>query len=227
MNTNYELFLCTTLLVLVFLPCYRADPDPLQDFCIADPKSGITVNGFACKAARAAQSSDFFSSALRKGGSTDNPNGSNATRMDVTVFPGLNTLGVSMNRVDFEEGGINPPHVHPRASEVGYVAEGILYVGILSTENKLYSKILKAGESFVMPRGLLHFQYNMGPGKATQFVSFDSQKPGIAFAPQTLFGSKPEIPTEILAKAFRVDADIIEYIKSKFQDDCSSGVEAA
>jgi hypothetical protein len=34
-------------------------------------------------------------------------------RRDVEAFPGLNTLGVSSNRVDLAPGGVNPLHSHP------------------------------------------------------------------------------------------------------------------
>ncbi|KAJ3674587.1 hypothetical protein LUZ60_005203 [Juncus effusus] len=124
-----------------------------------------------------------------------------------------------MNRVEFAQGGINPPHVHPRATELGRVARGQIYVDIIDTNNTFFSKVLQVGDSFVIPRGLLHFQYNVGEGEATQFVSFNSQEPGAQFVIQALFGSKPEILTEILARSFRVDAGIVEYIRSRIRDD--------
>ncbi|XP_072986503.1 germin-like protein 3-5 [Typha latifolia] len=124
--------------------------------------------------------------------------------------------------------GVNPPHVHPRASEIGLVVRGKLLVGIISTENLLYSKVLKAGQSFVIPRGLMHFQYNIGEGKVLQVVAFNRQSPGIVFAPETLFGSMPDIPTEVLTKAFRVNEEIIDLIKSKFGNiDASCNLHAA
>ncbi|KAF8733836.1 hypothetical protein HU200_014686 [Digitaria exilis] len=47
-------------------------------------------------------------------------------------------------------------------------------------------------------------------------VSFNSQNPGIIFVPQTLFGSSPPIATPVLVKALRVDAEVVELLKSKF-----------
>ncbi|CAB4269043.1 unnamed protein product [Prunus armeniaca] len=32
-------------------------------------------------------------------------------------YAGLNTLGISLTRIDFAPNGLNPPHTHPRASE--------------------------------------------------------------------------------------------------------------
>ncbi|KAI4965736.1 hypothetical protein ZWY2020_051001 [Hordeum vulgare] len=111
------------------------DPDPLQDFCVADLDDD------------------------------DNK-------------------GVSMNRVDFAPGGTNPPHVHPRATEIGLVMKGELLVGIIGSNesgNKLYSRVVRAGENFLIPRGLMHFQFNVGKTEAYMVVAFNSQNPGIVF----------------------------------------------
>uniref|UniRef100_A0ACD6ACV5 Uncharacterized protein n=1 Tax=Avena sativa TaxID=4498 RepID=A0ACD6ACV5_AVESA len=197
-----------------------ADPDPLQDFCVADLDSKISVNGYPCKPTSEAGDGFLFSSRLaRAGNTTDTPNGSAVTRLDVAQFPGANTQGVSMNRVDFAPGGTNPPHVHPRATEIGMVLKGELLVGIVGSVDsgtKLYSKVLGPGETFLIPRGLMHFQYNVGKVQASMVVSFNSQNPGIVFVPLSLFGSDPPIPTPVLTRALRVDASVVELLKSKF-----------
>ncbi|XWS51051.1 hypothetical protein CRYUN_Cryun12cG0143000 [Craigia yunnanensis] len=64
---------------------------------------------------------------------------SSLTPGNVLTFPGLNTLGIAMNRVDFGPGGLNPPHLHPRASEIGVVIEGKLLVGFVTSNNVFYS----------------------------------------------------------------------------------------
>jgi quercetin dioxygenase-like cupin family protein len=211
----------TTLLLLLLAPLLTAtDPDPLQDFCVADLNGKPSVNGYPCQPSSSAGDQFLFSSRIASGGDTRaNPNGSNVTELDVNEWPGLNTLGVSMNRVDFAPGGTNPPHVHPRATEVGIVTRGELLVGIVGTldsGNRYYSKVVRAGETFVIPRGLVHFQFNVGKEQATMVVSFNSQNPGIVFIPLTLFGSSPPIPTPVLVKALRVDAEVVELLKSKF-----------
>ncbi|TKV91928.1 hypothetical protein SEVIR_9G129900v4 [Setaria viridis] len=219
---NYKALaaLSATLLLLLAPHLMAADPDPLQDFCVADLNGKPTVNGYPCQPSSSAGDEFLFSTRIASGGDTlANPNGSNVTELDVNEWPGLNTLGVSMNRVDFAPGGTNPPHVHPRATEVGIVTRGELLVGIvgsLDSGNRYYSKVVRAGETFVIPRGLVHFQFNVGKEEATMVVSFNSQNPGIIFVPLTLFGSSPPIPTPVLVKALRVDAEVVELLKSKF-----------
>ncbi|KAF8395785.1 hypothetical protein HHK36_019736 [Tetracentron sinense] len=209
-------FMILFLIVLLPSPCRSADPDPLQDFCVANLNASISVNGFPCKPVSEVKSDDFFFDGLSKEGNTTNIFGSKATGANVLAFPGLNTLGLSMNRVDFAPGGVNPPHTHPRATEAGVIIEGKLLVGFVTTANVLHSKVLEAGEMFVIPRGLVHFQLNVGEGKAVSLTAFNSQLPGAVILPFTLFDSTPPIPNDVLTKAFQVDENVINDIKSKF-----------
>ncbi|KAL3528283.1 hypothetical protein ACH5RR_007605 [Cinchona calisaya] len=204
---SLSIFLC---------PSHSADPDPLQDFCIADLKDSPSVNGFPCKPASTVTSEDFFFDGLSREGNTTNAFGTSIKQGNVLAFPGLNTLGISMNRVDFAPGGINPPHSHPRATESGVVIKGKVLVGLVTTGNVFYSKVLTRGQMFVVPRGLVHFQQNVGEGKALIFTAFNSHFPGSVLLATNLFGSKPSIPDDVLAKAFQVENSIIDGIKSKF-----------
>lgn len=208
--------LCVLTLFLLPFHAKSADPDPLQDFCVADLKGSPSLNGFPCKPTKEVTSDDFFFDGFTKEGNTTNLFGWSLAAGNVLSFPALNTLGIAMNRVDFAPGGLNPPHSHPRASETGVVIKGKLLVGFVSTSNVYYSKVINAGEMFVVPRGLVHFQKNVGKGKALLFTAFNSQLPGSAVAPTTLFASKPSIPNHVLTKAFQVEDTIIDTIKSKF-----------
>ncbi|KAG2675740.1 hypothetical protein I3760_12G020100 [Carya illinoinensis] len=206
------------LVVLLFLPLlsFSADPDSLQDFCVADQSaSSISVDGFPCKPASKVTSDDFFFDGLSKVGDTSNIFGSNVTGGNVLTFPALNTLGISMNRVDLAPGGLNPPHTHPRATESGVVIEGQVLVGFVTTGNVYHSKVLTTGQMFVVPKGLVHFQKNVGVGKALIITAFNSQLPGTVVLPSTLFASKPAIPDDVLTRAFQVEEKVVESIKSK------------
>jgi len=159
---------------------------------------------------------DFFSNAVAIAGNTSNALGSAVTSANVQTLPGLNTLGVSVSRIDFAAWGVNPPHVHPRATEVIFVLEGFLDVGFVTTGNRLYARTVSAGEVFVFPRGLVHYQRNNGRGAAAVLSAFDSQLPGTQSVAEALFGASPPVPTDVLARSFQVDAGLVEDIKSKF-----------
>ncbi|PKA61819.1 Germin-like protein 3-7 [Apostasia shenzhenica] len=205
------LFLLLLSSSLLFPSTSAADPDPVQDFCVA------VNSGSGCKPAASTTSDDFFSAVLSGEHAMQNPKlGFNVSTGDVLSFPGLNTLGVSMNRADLAAGGTIPPHTHPRATELVLITKGEVLVGFVSTDGRLFSKVVRSGELFVLPRGLMHFLHNVGKGEATAFVAFNSQLPGTVLAPQTLFGARPAIPDQVLAMSFQVEEKVVKEIKSNF-----------
>ncbi|KAH9319444.1 hypothetical protein KI387_021213 [Taxus chinensis] len=218
MNTASEKTVINCLLWLSIMAAMASasDPDPLQDFCVADLSSGVVkVNGFACKDSNTVKASDFLFRGLNKSGSTNSTFSSKVTSGSVQNFPGLNTLGISMNRVDFAPGGINPPHTHPHATEIVYLMKGTIIVGFVTTNNVLFSQKLEKGDVFVIPRGLMHFQQNTGSSKAVALSAFNSQMPSVQILPFSLFGSSPAIPDDVLAKAFQISYEEVKNISSK------------
>ncbi|XP_077242807.1 germin-like protein 8-2 isoform X2 [Tasmannia lanceolata] len=215
------------LLVFVLLSLassltFAFDPSPLQDFCVADNKSPVFVNGEVCKDANLAEASDFFFPGLDIPANTNNRVGSNVTLVNVLRIPGLNTLGVSIGRIDFAPYGLNPPHTHPRASEIFVVQEGSLYAGFVTSstlpneQNRLISKILNKGDVFVFPKGLIHFQLNVGKTDAVGIAHFNSQNPGIITIANAVFGSNPPISDDVLTKAFDLDKKVVDFLQAQF-----------
>ncbi|KAJ1696958.1 hypothetical protein LUZ63_005470 [Rhynchospora breviuscula] len=150
-------------------------------------------------------------------GNTSNKLRSAVNLVNVEKLPGLNTLGISMARIDYAPYGLNPPHTHPRATEILVVLEGSLYVGFVATDNKLFTKVLNKGDSFVFPIGLVHFQYNYGTTNAVAFAGLSSQNPGTIRVANTLFGSKPPMSDDVLTKTLMVDKKTVDYIQAQFQ----------
>ncbi|CAN1229740.1 Putative germin-like protein 2-1 [Linum perenne] len=217
---NQAVMLIFSVVVALAFCCltFASDPSPLQDFCVADSSSQVRMNGFTCKNPATVQASDFSFSGLQNPGNTANAVGSVVTAATVAQIPGLNTLGISMVRVDYAPWGINPPHTHPRATEILTVIEGTLEVGFVTSnpENRLISKILHKGDVFVFPIGLVHFQRNIGHGNAVAIAALSSQNPGVITIANSVFGSKPDIATDILAKAFQVDKSIVQKLQWNF-----------
>lgn len=205
-------------LAMISTSAFASDPRPLQDFCVADKMSNVFVNGFVCKDPKLVNAEDFFFSGLDKPGDTSNAVGSKVTLLNVDRIPGLNTLGISMARVDYVPGGLNPPHTHPRATEILTVIEGSLYAGFVTSNpnNKLFTKFLNKGDVFVFPKGTISFQYNIGKTNAVAIVGLSSQNPGVNTIANAVFGSKPDLHGDVLAKAFQIDKKIISWIQSKF-----------
>ncbi|XP_042435747.1 putative germin-like protein 2-2 [Zingiber officinale] len=212
--------LLIALLALASLHAVLAsDPSPLQDFCVADDNPKVFVNGAICKNMNDVTANDFYTSGLDKPGNTVNDVGSNVTAINVNKIPGLNTLGISLVRIDYAPNGLNPPHTHPRATEILVVLEGELYVGFVTSNigqtNRLFTKNLKKGDVFVFPQGLIHFQLNTGKCNTIALAGLSSQNPGVITIAKAVFGSTPPISDDVLAKAFQVDKHLVDWLQAQ------------
>ncbi|XP_024520837.1 germin-like protein subfamily 1 member 16 [Selaginella moellendorffii] len=195
-------------------PAKSPDEDALQDFCVRDRDSNTIVNGFTCKPAAATLASDFMFQGLRNPGNTNNKLGSIVTNANVGVFPGINTLGVSFARIDYAPYGVNPPHVHPRGTELLFLQQGTLYVGFVSTTNNtLFAQTLHPGDLFVFPRGLIHFQLNVGKTPAIALAGFNSQNPGVTQVAKAVFASNPPIYDAVIERAFQINPKLIQQLR--------------
>ncbi|XP_062083284.1 germin-like protein subfamily 1 member 16 [Humulus lupulus] len=198
-----------------------SDPSPLQDFCVAvdDPHKALFVNGKFCKNPMLAKAEDFFFPGLNVPRDTHNPVGSNVTQLNVDKIRGLNTLGITLVRIDYAPYGQNPPHTHPRGSEILVVVQGTLYVGFVSSNqdgNRLFTKVLKEGDVFVFPLGMIHFQFNPEHAPAVALAGLSSQNAGTITIANSVFGSNPAINPDVLAKAFQVDKNVIDKLQKQF-----------
>ncbi|KAL8494335.1 hypothetical protein ACS0TY_025225 [Phlomoides rotata] len=216
-----NIYLLSTIaisLALLSSFAHASDPSPLQDFCVAvnDSNAAVFVNGKICKDPKMVTAEDFFFAGLNKPGDTSNAVGSKVTPVNVNQLPGL-------FRIDYAPYGLNPPHTHPRATEILVVVEGTLYVGFVTSnpadatqKNKLFTKTLYPGDVFVFPEGLIHFQFNTGKTNAVAFAGLSSQNPGVITVANTVFGSDPPISRDVLTKAFQVDANVVKYLQGQF-----------
>uniref|UniRef100_A0A803P612 Germin-like protein n=1 Tax=Cannabis sativa TaxID=3483 RepID=A0A803P612_CANSA len=224
----YQNLITIWFLVIIFsFQCtitLASDPDPVQDYCIPNPKFGAikTISHLMilpCKNSTEATTDDFVFSGMKLSGNfTDT--GLATISVNPTIFPGLNTLGMSFARADLKVGGINPPHFHPRATEIVYIVQGSVYSGFVDSTNRVFARILEQGEVMVYPRGLVHFQMNVGKKPATIFGSFNSQSPGLQKIPAAVFGSG--INEELLEKAFGLSPKQIGKMRRKFNPEMSN-----
>ncbi|KAL2892775.1 putative germin-like protein 2-1 [Bienertia sinuspersici] len=191
----------------MFYVANGSDPTPLQDFCVGvnDPDSIVHTNGELCKNPKDVTINDFIHKGFHIPGDTNNTQEENATLVDITRFPVVNTQGLSIARVDFAPFGLNTPHVHPRGSELFAVMEGTLYAGFVTVDYKLYDTIIKNSDIIVFPQGLVRFQFNIGKTDPLAIASFKSQNPGRFNVANVIFGSTPHILDDVLTKGFQVD----------------------
>jgi oxalate decarboxylase/phosphoglucose isomerase-like protein (cupin superfamily) len=191
------------------------DPDPLQDFCVADESNKIFINGFPCKDPATVVSEDFTYRGLRNQGKLSTSFGAPLQKAFVQQFPGINTQGISWARLDFAyPGGLNVPHWHQRATEILSCQKGQLLVGFVDTNNKLWSTVLQPGDITMFPRGLVHFQLNVGTGPASAVLALNSQNAGRSDIGASTFGAG--IQEEILEIAFGLSVEAVKSLESFF-----------
>ncbi|RWR81892.1 putative germin-like protein 2-1 [Cinnamomum micranthum f. kanehirae] len=167
--------------------------------------TAVFVNGCVCKDPKLAKADDFFFEGLDKPGNTSNNVGSAVTAVFVDQMAGLNTLGISLVRIDYASYGETSPHTHPRATEILTVLERTLYVGfVLSNQNNstLINKVLNKA--------------NIGHIPVVAIAAFNGQNLGIIAIANSVFGSNPPISDKVLAKAFQVDKKVIDYLEAQF-----------
>ena len=74
-----------------------------------------------------------------------------------------------------------------------FVNQGLVLAGFLDTQNQLFQNLLKEGDVFVFPTGLLHFYFNMGFEPAIIFSVLNSQNPGLVSISGRRFDPKDNV----------------------------------
>ncbi|KAI9114446.1 hypothetical protein K1719_014674 [Acacia pycnantha] len=214
---KYFTLLSSVFFIIVFISIKicLADCDNLQDSCPAVPpeKQNIFINGLPCKNPENITAQDFKTSELSKAGSTDNIFCSAMKIVGASEFPGLNTLGLSIGRIDIDADGLVTPHYHPRATEIIFVTKGKLVVGFLDTKNQLFQKFICAGEVFVFPKALFHFVLNRGFEAATIISVYSSQNPGLASFTSAPFDNTLESIEKLKMRLTSLSASEIHNVK--------------
>ncbi|KAH6826385.1 hypothetical protein C2S53_003752 [Perilla frutescens var. hirtella] len=187
-------------IILITLHSARAgDPDILTDFELPLGVTNITGDTFTYTGLRAfigANSTNFT-----------------VYKASMAELPALNGQSVSYAALYYPPGTVNPPHTHPRASELLFLVLGSLEVGFVNTTNYLFTQTLQAGDMFVFPKGLLHYQYNAdAKTPAIALSAFGSASAGTISIPNAVFNTSIYDP--ILAASFKTDVNTIEKLKS-------------
>lgn len=199
--------------MLLFLEAFSniqvclGDCDNLQDTCPAVPpnKQTIFINGLQCKNPVNVTAQDFRTTELSKAGPTD-IFGASLKIVSAAEFNGLNTLGLSIGRIDLDGNGLVNFHYHPRATEIIYVTKGVLLAGFVDTKNQYFQKFLKVGDVFVFPKALFHFCLNTGFEESTVFSVYNSQNPGFVSLSPTTFDTTLESLDKIKKRLISLSA---------------------
>lgn len=201
-----------TVIFILSLLLISSSHAAVQDFCVGDLTAPEGPAGYSCKKPATVTVNDFVFSGLGIPGNTTNIIKAAVTPAFSAQFPGVNGLGISLIRIDLAVGGVIPFHTHPGGSEILLVVEGTISAGFVSSSaNTVYIKILKKGDIFVFPQGLLHYQLNVGNTSALAYASFSSPSPGLQILDFALFQNN--LPTELVAATTFLDVAQIKKLK--------------
>ncbi|PNT65198.1 hypothetical protein BRADI_4g38550v3, partial [Brachypodium distachyon] len=195
---NLLVLLCIAMAIA--LVANASDPDILTDFVVPAGTNSSLLNG------------TFFTYGGLVTGNPADPAKFSVSKATVAEFPALLGQSVSYASLFFGPGTVNPPHIHPRASELLFVVKGPLQVGLMDeTALKVYEQTLQTGDMFVFPKGMVHFQFNGGAEPARALSAFGGASPGTIPLPAELFESG--IDDAVLEKSLHTDHDTVEALK--------------
>ncbi|KAG6550219.1 hypothetical protein Mapa_008179 [Marchantia paleacea] len=196
---SYAIFLVIALL-LQNARVHAADPDIVTDFTVPAGVNVSSLDGY------------FFTSTVLRHVPILNGTAATVTPVNFKVFPALEGLGVSFAMLQYPPQTLNALHLHPRGSELLYIVQGVLDVGLIDSTNKLFTQTLHEGDLFVFPKGLAHYQINWDMQQTVKAVAgFSSSNPGLIRLPANLF--KSGVSDEVLEKSFGVSADTVKNLK--------------
>ncbi|KAL2536109.1 Germin-like protein subfamily 2 member 4 [Forsythia ovata] len=200
MAYSRKLFFLAVASLAIVQMAMAGDPDILTDFVL--PTNLTNVDG------------NFFTfTGMRVLIGIPPPPTFKVLKASLAEFPALNGQSVSYAVLLYPAGSVNPVHTHPRSAELLFLAEGALEVGFVDTTNKLFTQTLQAGDLFVFPKGLVHFQYNADAKVPALAISaFGSANAGTVSLPNTLFNTS--IDDNVLALSFKTDLATIQKLKA-------------
>eukprot|EP00249_Psilotum_nudum_P032700 c48603_g1_i1 orf=1-510(-) len=152
--------LVSVFILLIDLSVLQAaDPDPVLDYA-----AGVT--SFVLR--------DIFTN-----GQITMDTGGIRAGLTPEVFPAIMNEGITFVRFRMVPCGCNLPHTHPRASEIlTLLSGGPLQVGFVDTNGTSHINILYSGDVTLFPRGMLHFELNIGSQDAEYISALNSENPG-------------------------------------------------
>ncbi|OEL22641.1 Germin-like protein 9-1 [Dichanthelium oligosanthes] len=182
------------------------DPNILTDYVLPSDADPAQING------------TFFTYTHLVSGVAGDTSKFTVSKATAAEFPALMGQSVSYASLVYGAGTVNPPHIHPRASELLLVVQGPLLVGLIDAAHNgtVYTAALETGDMFVFPKGMVHWQFNNGTDVARAFSAFGSATPGTISLPTMLFETGIDDP--VLEKSFRTDEATVKELKQDLRE---------
>ena len=120
----------------------------------------------------------------------------------------------------FEPCTINPPHIHPRATELLHVLQGSFTTSFLEENTgRVIQNELKKGQVTIFPQGLVHYEQNLGYKRAVFLSAFSSEDPGVLTLSTRLF----DFNQQSLTSTFNQTDALINLLRSSVRSNPAVG----
>ncbi|KAJ7662841.1 RmlC-like cupin domain-containing protein [Mycena polygramma] len=146
----------------------------------------------------------------------------------VDNFPILEELGLAGAVSMVEPCGLNIPHLHPRASEILTVVDGVLNTGLVQ-ENGFNAAIetqLGQYQATVFPQGSIHFQQNPTCSPAVFVAALNNEDPGRSDIATSFWMLSSDVINAALGFPQTIGADTIDAWRSHLPVNLAAGVDS-
>lgn len=151
---------------------------------------------------------------------SETPNG-RASALNVATNPLLGTLpghGIGQNLISLGPCAINQPHVHPRGTEFTWITQGTVTFALVEENGgRFVESNVTAGQTFIIPQGLLHYAINHECEPAQLLTSFPTRDSGT----QTIASALFKFPMDVLRATLGASEEDIQKIIDAVKDERS------
>ncbi|KAJ7023157.1 spherulin-1B precursor [Mycena alexandri] len=146
----------------------------------------------------------------------------------VDNFPILEALGISGAVSIFEPCGLNIPHLHPRASELLTVVEGVLDTGFVQEIgfNAEVATQLGPLQATVFPMGSMHYQQNPTCKRAIFVAALNNEDPGRSDIATSFWSLPADVIDAALGFPETIGGDNIEAWRAHLPVNLAAGVDS-
>ncbi|KAG6001066.1 hypothetical protein E4U21_004709 [Claviceps maximensis] len=162
------------------------------------------------------------------------PNSDTRGKGGVTVaatsktFPALIGNGAGMTIGFLGPCGMNTPHVHNRATELNFVAEGRLVTNFVEENGvRAVANTVTKFQMAVFPQGAIHIEFNPDCTDAVFVAGFNNADPGVQTIAQNFFQLRPDVIKATLGRGVQsLDGADIESFREGIPVNVALGIDA-
>lgn len=142
------------------------------------------------------------------------------------TFPALIGNGASMTVGFLGPCGMNTPHVHNRATEINFVAEGRLVTNFVEENGAApVANTLSKFQMAVFPQGAIHIEFNPDCTDTIFVAGFNNADPGVQTIAQNFFALRPDIVSATLGGVQSLSGADIETFRGMIPANIALGID--